>query len=780
MARIILRDGRVADLREAHATENDRRMLRALFHQASPDALYHRFFHVVKEVTDADIDRMILSDNRGKSLVCVAQNQILGIGHYVMVSCTMAEVAFFVDERIQGRGLGTLLLEHLAQIAWRLGILQFEAYVLSENRRMLKVFQDSGYEIQERHESGVIHLVLPLQQTERIHALAGAREKLATAASVRAFFEPSVIAVIGASRDSHRLGHLLLQHVLQGPFSGVVYPVNPSAHAILGVRAYTRVKAVPDQVDLAVVVVPRDLVLGVINDLIEARVKAVLVTSAGFSDQDDEGTRLEKGIAQMLQHEGIRLIGPNSLGIINTDDKLSMNASFSPNLPQRGTVAIASQTGALGIAILDYASRMGVGVSSFVSTGNKADVSSNDLLQYWEDDMGTHMILLYLESFGNPRKFTRIARRITQHKPILVVKSARSSDAVLAPEALPQHYEDDTIVKALFQQTGIIRADTLQELFDVAALLTSMPLPNGKRVQVIANASGAAVITVDSLKADGMRLAHPPVDLGFTALAPRYYEEVHKALEDPEVDAIIVLFIPVGISEKTGVSEALLQAVRESGLVKPIVANFLATGPNPIDYIQGESFCIPIYPFPELAVRALVQVSRYASYCRQPLGHLPDLPKVNTGEARRLVHSWQTPENLLIGEDRVLPLLREVGIVPESHEDHQDISLTIGIYCRTDSLFGPVITADSPNHDSYSRLIPLTDRDAAALTRDVLKSGNYPDSVAEALTDLLLRISRLIDDVPEIMDLTMHQVGFGDHECIIFDASSVIEARASQ
>ncbi len=779
MARIILRDGRVADLREARSTENDRRMLSELFRQASGDALYHRFFHVVKEVTDKDIDRMILANNNGKSLVCVAQDQILGIGHYVVVSKSTAEVAFFVDERIQGRGLGTLLLEHLAQIAWRAGILQFEAYVLSENRRMLKVFQDSGYEIHERHESGVIHLVLPLQQTERTRALAGAREKLATAASVRWFFEPDVIAVIGASRDSHRLGHLLLQHVLQGPFTGVVYPVNPSAHAVLGVRAYASVKEVPDPVDLAVVVVPRDLVMGVINDLIESRVKAVLVTSAGFSDQDKLGRDLEEQFTRMLRRAGIRLVGPNSLGIINTDDNRQMNASFSPRLPGPGTVAIASQTGALGIAILDYASRMGVGVSSFVSTGNKADVSSNDLLQYWEDDAGTHTILLYLESFGNPRKFTRIARRITQNKAILVVKSARSPDAVLAPETSPQHYEDDAIVKALFQQSGIIRTDTLQELFDVAALLTSMPLPQGKRVQVIANASGAAVITVDSLKVGGMRLAHPPVDLGFTALAPGYYEEVHKALEDPEVDAIVVLFIPVGISQATGVSEAILQAVREKGLVKPIVANFLTTGPNPADYIQGDSFRIPVYPFPERAVRALVQVSRYASYRRQPLGHLPDLPRVNTVEARRLVHSWQTPEKLVIETEQALGLLQEVGLVPKTSLNQEQTLLTTSIHCWTDALFGPVITADSTSHVAYTRLIPLTDRDAAALARDVLKPLKFPDSCLETLADLLLRISRLIDDVPEIMELSMSEVNVSGEGSIIADATILIEPRSN-
>ncbi len=755
-------------------------MLRDLFRQASPDALYNRFFHVVKEVNEDEIDRMILANNRGKSLVCVSQNQILGIGHYVMVSETTAEVAFFVDERIQGRGLGTLLLEHLAEMAWRRGVLQFEAYVLSENQRMLRVFQDSGYEFHEQQDSGVIHLVLPLQQTERIHALAGAREKLATAASLRAFFEPSVVAVVGASRDSHRLGHLLLQHVLHGSFAGVVYPVNPSAHAVLGVRAYPSVKDVPEAVDLVVIVVPRELVADVARDCVEARVRGVLITSAGFSDRDDVGAQLEQDVTHMLRHEGIRLVGPNSLGIINTDGKVHMNASFSPALPPKGQVAIASQSGALGIAILDYASRMGVGVSSFVSTGNKADVSSNDLLQYWEDDPATHMILLYLESFGNPRKFTRIARRITQHKPILAVKSARSPEAMIAPEVSSEHYGDDTLVKALFQQTGIIRADTLQELFDVAALFSSMPLPAGKRVQVIANASGAAVITVDALQTGGLRLAHAPIDLGFTALAPRYSEEVHKALNDPEVDAIIVVFIPVGISEAAGVSLAIRDVVAQNGLVKPIVANFLMTGPGPIDYIQGKTFRIPVYPFPELAVRALVQVSRYAAYRRQPLGHLPDLERVDMTRARSLVHGWQTQTECWIGPENSFKLLEMAGLSSMREGRHEtSLMMRMSVNCRLDSLFGPILTARvmEESNQAFSRLIPLTDRDALWLAHAVLKGEEVGDDVALLVTDVLLRLSRLIDEVPEIMELTLGEILVSTEASCIVNADIRLEPR---
>lgn len=783
LARIILRDGWVADLREAEDTAQDRAMLHELFRHASADDLYFRFFHMIKEVGERDIDRMILSEGKGKSLICVSQDQVLGIGHYIMIGDATAEVAFFVDDRIQGRGLGTLLLEHLAQIAWRRGLKQFEAYVLSDNRRMLRVFQDSGYEVHEKQESGVIHLVLPLQQTERTHALQETREKLATAASLRPFFEPAVVAVVGASRDSHRLGHLLLSHVLAGPFNGVVYPVNSSAKAVLGVRAYPSVQDVPDAVDLAVIVVARDQVQSVVDDCIEAGVKAVLITSAGFSDKDEEGATLEQEITAKLRRHGIRLVGPNSLGLLNTHPEKQLNASFAPALPPSGKVAIASQSGALGIAILDYASRMGVGVSSFASTGNKADVSSNDLLQYWEDDPATAMILLYLESFGNPRKFSRIARRLSQRKPILAVKSARTMDSAFGAESRQQSLGDEIAVQALFHQTGIIRADTLQELFDIAALLGSVPLPHGNRVRVITNAAGAAVITVDATEAVGLRLAGPPVDLGFDALGQRYYDDLSAALADPTVDAVIVLFIPVGISEAQGVSDAIRQAVEKCGLPKPVLANFLMMGHGPIDYIAGSSFRIPVYPFPELAVRALGQLTRYAEYQRQPLGRLPDLADTHLEEARALAQSWQSArESSWIGPVRASQLLDLVGLRSQLALTEQDQGFCrLGVRSHMDPLFGPILTATAASKEasSHSRLIPLTDRDAAAFAQSLLKGRQTAPFCAEVLAEFFLRVSRLVDEVPEIMELEIDEAWICHADSKVVSANILLEVRPS-
>ncbi|AUW93348.1 hypothetical protein BXT84_04755 [Sulfobacillus thermotolerans] len=781
LARIILRDGRVAELREARDTPEDRRMLHELFRHASADDLYFRFFHMVKEVSDRDIDQMIRIDGQGKSLICVSQDQILGIGHYIMTDGASAEVAFFVDDRVQGRGLGTLLLEHLAQIAWRRGLKQFEAYVLSDNRRMLRVFQDSGYEIHEQHESGVIHLVLPLQQTERTRALQETREKLATAASLRPFFEPAVVAIVGASRDSHRLGHLLLRHVLEGSYNGVVYPVNSSAKAVLGVRAYPSVQAVPDAVDLVVIVVARDQVQSVVQDCIIAGVKAVLITSAGFSDLDANGAALEQDITADLRRHGIRLVGPNSLGLLNAHPEHPLNASFAPALPPAGSVAIASQSGALGIAILDYAARMGVGVSSFASTGNKADVSSNDLLQYWEDDPATAMILLYLESFGNPRKFSRIARRLTQRKPILAVKSARTVHTSVPTESGLQPVDNEVAVQALFQQSGIIRADTLQELFDIAALLGTMPLPDGNRVVVITNAAGAAVITVDALGAVGLTLAEPPVDLGVDALGQRYYEEVARALRQSDVDAIIVLFIPVGISEAQGVSDAIRQAVEEQGLSKPVLANFLMMGHGPIDYIESPTFRIPVYPFPELAVRALGQVARYAEYRRQPMGRLPDLEHIHVDEARTLVQQWQSPDEAVwTGPVRASQVLDMVGLRSQLALTEEDQGFCrLRIRCHMDPLFGPILTATPVDQEniSRSRLIPLTDRDAEVFAQAWLRGQKGAPFCKKVLSELFLRVSRLIDEVPEITELEIDEAWVCHADTKIVSANVLLERR---
>lgn len=752
MARIILRDGRVAELRKPQNTPAERQRLRNLFRGASADSLYFRFFHVVSELQDSELDRMLsLGGSNNYSLVADAGDNLLAIGNYVLISPDSAEVAFFVDDQLQGKGLGTLLLEHLAQHAWITGIKRFEAYVLRDNHRMIQVFRNSGFEISQEWDEGTLHLVLPISMTERTRALQDVRSKLATAASLLPFFEPKTVAVVGASRDTHRLGHLLLRHVIDGGYRGTVFPVNPSARSVASVKAYASVKQIPDPIDLALIVVPAPHVLPVIDDCIKSRVKAVLIASSGFADAGIEGQILQDQIARRLRQAGIRLLGPSCLGLVNNDPSLQLNASFAPRLPLYGSTAIASHSGALGIAILEYAHRIQLGVSSFASMGNKADVSGNDLLQYWEDDPHTDMIMLYLESFGNPRKFSRIARRITRHKPILAVKSARSEDAP---------------VDALFRQTGIIRADTLEELFDVAALLSSQPFPRGRRVAVVTNTTAAAVITVDTLRSTGLQLARDPIDLGYEALADGYRSAVPEALNDPDIDAVIVLFVPVGLSETNSVSHALREALAEyhSQVApddrKPVVANFLMTDDRIIQYIETASTRVPVFRFPESAVRALARVARYAEYRREPLGRLPDVPGFNPDSCRSI--AAQGLGGPWLDRSSIGMLLEHAGIpwsAPAPHSEGLDrISLTVS----HDSLFGPLLTVRTrPSEDvdevskaprEFIRLIPLTDLDARHVASSLAKSlyRTWADKSTDIFTELLLRFSLLADAVPEI------------------------------
>ncbi|MCL6445927.1 MAG: GNAT family N-acetyltransferase, partial [Alicyclobacillus sp.] len=709
MVRIILRDGRVAELRPAEQTAADIEIIQALFREASPDSLYFRFFHAIREVPERTVREMIGDGGRtALSLLCLAGARALGLGSYAVTDEGCAEVSFLVADSHHGKGLGTLLLEHLADIAWRHGFRQFEANVLPQNRKMLQMFLDSGYEVQQTHESDIVHVVLPLTRTDRARALRDLREKHAAIASLAPFFHPATVAVVGASRDPDRLGHRLFQHILTGGFTGTVYPVNPSAHTVGSIRAYPAVSAVPDPVDLAVIVVPAEQTESVITDCIQAKVRAVMICSSGFAESGPDGQRLQQTVVEKLRSVGCRLIGPNSLGLINAAPSVHLNASFAPNIPDAAGIAIASHSGALGIAILDYARRIHLGVSSFVSLGNKADISSNDLLEYWEDDPDTQMILLYLESFGNPRKFSRIARRITRTKPIIAVKSGRTLRSQTTLPAPVHRPAPDAVVAGLFEQTGVIRVDTLQEMFEVAALLQASPLPKGRRVAVVTNTAGGGLMAVDALQEHGLTFVEPIVDLGYSALAEGYRQVLPQVLLDPSVDAIVILFAPVGLSEVGAVKRAIIDAIDAASAQpqyqpKPIVANFLMTEDYLIRAMEAGGQRIPIYPFPEQAVRALAKVVTYAEYVHRHPGRLPDPSDFHVETARALIRSahasvprveWSGPA--------CTPFLQAIGVrspymaTGSILPDTASPAITINVWSAP--LFGPVMEVHGPRH----------------------------------------------------------------------------------
>lgn len=597
--------------------------------------------------------------------------------------------------------------------------------------------------------------------------------------SLDSFFHPKSVAVVGASRGTDRLGHVLFRHILNSDFRGTVYPVNPSAQSVAAVRAYPTLRDVPEPVDLAVIVVPASQILDVANDVIESGVRHVMIVSSGFSDMDPPGLELERELLDVLRGAGCRLIGPNSLGLIQMDDDTRLNASFAPKVPEYGRVAIASHSGALGITILDYATHIGVGVASFVSLGNRADVSGNDLLEHWESDTSIDMILLYLESFGNPRNFSRITRRITRNKPVLAVKSARTpvGHDVASTRTIAVAAEDAT-VEAMFRQAGVIRVDTLQELFDVSVLLGAGTIHAGRRVAVVTNTAGGAVMTVDRLVREGLHFVSPVLNIGFERLAESYRVILPQVLRDPAIDAVIVLFTPVGPSNEEAVRVAISAALCEVAndpripgerhpYEKPVVANFLTTGDYRVRFLEVDSEReIPIYPFPEQAVRALAKVTAYHEYREKDPGIIPELSNVDTEEARRVVMGHCATHSTM-----EWPLLRAAlgamgidAVTEVTAGIEQGARFNIAV--ATDSLFGPLLRlhlATNPEGGDMTkrttvslpavRLLPLTDADARGIWGEACL--NSPSAGLGAhehvVIDTVLRLSQLVEDIAEVV-----------------------------
>ena len=468
--RLVLRDGTLASLRRS--TPADCEAMRRFFHELSPESRRKRFFSA-GEPGDDLVTRLCDSADAQRSVTLVAVRQVgedrrlIAVGSYFATRPGVAEAAFAVDDRFQGKGLATELLERLAAIAAGDGFRRFEATTLAENQAMLEVFRDSGFEVRSKSEAGCVEVTLDLTPSADGVVLAEARRRRATAASLRPLLEPRAVAVIGASRDPASIGRRILDALVAAEFNGPVYAVNPATEEVAGLRAYRSVRDAPAGIDLAVVSVPRDRVPTVVDDCAAAGVKSLVVITAGYAEAGEEGRVLQNELVERVRGYGMRMVGPNCMGLLNAHPALRLNASFSPIFPAPGHVGLSSQSGALGLAILALASSRGVGLSTFVSVGNKADVSSNDLLEYWEEDAATGVILLYLESFGNPRRFARLARRIGRSKPIVAVKAGRTRGGSRAAGSHTAALAaNDVAVDALFHQAGVIRADTIDEMFD--------------------------------------------------------------------------------------------------------------------------------------------------------------------------------------------------------------------------------------------------------------------------------------------------------------------------
>jgi acetyl coenzyme A synthetase (ADP forming)-like protein len=794
--------------------------------------------------------------------------EIIAIGRYSRLPTrSSAEVAFVIEDAYQGKGIGTKLMEWLANVARDNGITTFEAYVLTGNREMMTVFKNYGFHITSELEEGVYRVAFPIARTKLVTQKEEERERISTVTSMRSLLYPRSVAIIGASREPGTIGQLLFRCIMQNRFSGVVYPVNPNAEAIMSVKAYPSVLDCPGDVDMALAAVPAPLVAKVTDECGRKGVRSIVVISDGFKERGGDGVQREQELRDIALGHGMRIVGPNCMGVINTDPAINLNATFSQVFPPQGNVAFLSQSGALGLSILEYANNLNMGISTFISVGNRADISSNDMLQYWEQDKATKIILLYLESFGNPRKFARIARRVSATKPIVAVKGGSSTAGSRAASshtgalATPQIASD-----ALFRQAGIIRVNALEELFNVATLLSNQPVPRGKRVAIVTNGGGPGIIAADACEHHGLTLPELPPEvinqvksfvkrdisirnpLDLTAGATEEeFEMILKTLaDDRRFDAVLTIFIPPTIVDTKEAEEAVRRvAPLFQRKKKPLLACFM--GQRGLKTKLGTSGkFVPCFPFPEEAVSALAKAAEYGEWLERPKGAIPKIRGLKREGAQKIIESaltsssqrplWLSAGDIaelldcygirnietlvattpaeataaasrlgfpvavklasstivhktdvggvalnLISEQEVerafhkmktklaeMGRQAEMGGVTVQRMVPGGIETIVGV--TQDPSFGPIIMFGLGGiyaelmKDVAIRLHPLTDVDARELVSSIKMAKLFegfrgaPPSDTQALEDLLLRLSALVEDIPQVAELDLNPV----------------------
>jgi acetyl coenzyme A synthetase (ADP forming)-like protein len=853
---VILRDGSTLRLRAPVAEDAD--ALLEFFSGLSEHSRYLRF-HGFPALGPKLVEPVLEPDwqERG-ALLASLDGSIVAIANWVRLrDPRAAEIAFTVGDEYQRRGIGTRLLEQLAARAAEAGIEEFVAEVLHDNAAMLAVFRDAGFRVTRAAEGGELEIRFPIAPTDAYREQVAERDHVAVRASLEPFFEPRSVAVVGASKRRGSIGGELFRNILAGDFTGSVYPVNRNGDAVAGVHGYSGVGEIAEHVDLAVICLPGELVLDAAEEALTAGARALVVISAGFAETGGEGVERQERLLGLVRAHGARLLGPNCLGIASSS--VHLNATFAPRSFPVGKIGFSSQSGALGLALLERAEASGLGVTSFVSIGNKADVSSNDLLEWWEEDDATELVVLYLESFGNPRAFARIARRLARRKPILALKggttragsrAAGSHTAALAGS--------DAAADALFTQAGVIRAHTLEELIDVASLLSAQPVPRGRRVAVVTNAGGLGILAADACESLGLELPPPseetraalaafmpaegsaanPIDMLGGANAESFEQALPPVLADPAFDAAIVLFVPTVGTDEEAVGAAISRAAA-TAVDKPVLCAFLSAKGAPAA-LQSAAH-VPSFAYPEAAAKALARAAERGEWLRRPAGTVPEIECdrdaahavvreavearggwLDPTQTRRLLEAYGlplVPERVVATRQEAAEAARELGYpvvvktaAPGAHKTEQGgIALDLADEAAVleaadrigppllvqpyvagaaellagaveDPVFGPLV-AFGPGGvyaeligEAQFRLAPLTDRDAEELVRSG-KAGRLvagfrgtPPADESALVDLLLRLSLLAEDLPEVAELDLNPVLALPDRCFAVDA----------
>jgi acetyl coenzyme A synthetase (ADP forming)-like protein len=656
---VLLRDGRTVRIRPARPADEER--IEDYLIALSPETRRLRFWGPSIDVRDIASRTANLDPPNHLTLIALtggSEGTMVGGAQYYRTDGSVAEIGLSVADELQGHGLGSILVAHLAQAAEEAGIRSFYAEVLPENHRMIGVFRQSGFDLSIRAVPGMVRIEFPTTITEASLEHYEERDTKAAANAIRTFLRPHAVAVVGASRDPGSVGGRLLHNLLDGPFTGIVYPVNPNTDAVQGVPAYASIADVPDGLDTVFVVVPAAGVLDVARGCAEKGVSGLVVISAGFAEVGGEGAKRQAELLAICRSAGMRLIGPNCMGVVNTDPDVRLHGTFASTRPYAGRVGFMSQSGALGLAVMSQAASMGLGLSSFVSVGNKSDISGNDLLCYWDEDERTDVILLYMESFGNPRKFARLARRIGKRKPIVAVKSGRSAAGVRATGSHTGSLlaASDTTVDALFRQYGVIRCDTLEEMFDVAVLLESQPIPTGNRVAILTNAGGLGILCADTCEAHGLSVpplseetaarlrsflpaeasVGNPVDMIASATGEDYGRTIRELASDPEVDALIVIYIPPLEAQAPDVARHMVDAIRDVERRIPLLTCFMSSRGIP-DELRGADLGIPSFSYPEQAAIALAHATAYGVWRERSEGEVPELVGLQEDEATAIL-----------------------------------------------------------------------------------------------------------------------------------------------
>jgi len=834
---------------------------------------YLRLHHMTEKVDPEDALRFCTVDYNN-TFAFVAEvlkkhgKDIVAIGRYYRLPGKhSAIVTLAVEDAYRGKGIGTHLLEWLAKVARDNGITVFEADAFAENEQIMTVLRDYGFRFISEQKAGMYHITIPLTQSQRITVKEEERERLSTLTSIRHILSPRSIAVIGASRQPGSIGQIILKAIVENGFTGVVYPVNPKADQVMSIKAYPSILDVPGEVDMGVIVVPTHLVARVAKDCGLKGVHALVVISDGFKERGPEGAIKEEELRDITLGHGMRLVGPNCMGVINTSPAVKMNASFSPAYPSAGNVAFLSQSGAMGVVILEYASSLNMGISSFVSVGNRADISSNDLLSYWEQDPATKVILLYLESFGNPRQFSRIAQRVAAKKPIIVVKSGTTpAGSRAASSHTGSLATSDVVSDALFHQAGIIRVDSMQELFDVASLLSNQPLPKGRRLAILTNGGGPGIIAADASIQHGLQLPefgpktkeelskivkrdislNNPLDLTGSFTREEFEGAMKVMAQDNDIDAVLALFVPAVASNVEAVENSIRKIIplyRQRK--KPLLVCFMGQRSLKAKPGATEKF-VSFFTFPENAVSALAKAAEYRELIQKPKGTIPRIHGIKRIKAHKIIDKalsrtaqrplWLSPQEIAellncygmyavetgvartaskaaalaakIGFPVVVKLdsptishktevggvildLRTEGEVIKAFNtiksrlakigrEDEMAGVTIQRMVKTgveaivgvtqDPVFGPLIMFGLGGihaellKDVALRLHPLTELDARELVSSIKMAklfegfrGSSP-SDKEALQDLLLRLSAMVEDIPQIAELDFNPV----------------------